>query len=266
MRYEFEHEIFNPAEKLTTAITNQLAPHVEAARSAYQKFHERFRGDFSVWDQLAILFRLEEAVFKTLVVHALGQFSDINAYRASIGWNGGAAEMAVWYARYVHREAQQPRITFLAKRLTQRSTHLLNDAEKLWHDRGVVPEGWEDFLHGVPDHNQEDPGIAPEAEPESQRSVTAGCVDEDAANVRAGDPVDRNNNSVLVDNFIQLCLDETTRKHIWRAAGYTQRSDFDRWQAADSRTTEAADRSFRRILTMPPRDFIALLKKQRLIS
>jgi hypothetical protein len=56
-----------------------------------------------------------------------------------------------------------------------------------------------------------------------------------------------------VDSYIQGVLQQTgqkiTRTDIWKSAGYKTRTEFERWQRGDSRTTKAAHRNFTRILT-----------------
>jgi hypothetical protein len=43
-----------------------------------------------------------------------------------------------------------------------------------------------------------------------------------------------------------------TRTDFWKAAGYRSRTEFERWQRCDARTTEAACRAFERILREKP--------------
>jgi hypothetical protein len=73
----------------------------------------------------------------------------------------------------------------------------------------------------------------------------------------------------VVDNFIRKCGQETplkvTRKHIWKAAGHATARQFEYWQAWDAKTIAQDDQNFRRILSMSPTDFVALLKKKGII-
>ena len=59
-----------------------------------------------------------------------------------------------------------------------------------------------------------------------------------------------------VDVFIKEASDKLkrrfTRKEIWRAAGYTDPTEFERWQRDDPRTSAAAKKVFTRILTKKP--------------
>jgi len=53
-----------------------------------------------------------------------------------------------------------------------------------------------------------------------------------------------------------------TRKHIWIVAGYQDRTEFERYQRHDTRTTASATHAFGRVLSMNPGDFIALLDRK----
>ena len=53
-----------------------------------------------------------------------------------------------------------------------------------------------------------------------------------------------------------------TRKDIWTAAGYKNRTEFERFQRGDKRTTRAASSSFNRVLRMTPEHFIRALEKK----
>jgi hypothetical protein len=73
-----------------------------------------------------------------------------------------------------------------------------------------------------------------------------------------------------VDAFIAKCNRETplrvTKTHIWRAAGHAKPRQFQYWQAGQDRlpgasrgATESDDRNFRRIISLAPTEFVALL-------
>ena len=68
-----------------------------------------------------------------------------------------------------------------------------------------------------------------------------------------------------VDAFIEEVLQETgkriTRTDIWRAAGYKDRTEFERFQRDDPRTTDSAKAAFYRTLKMKPKAFIELRDK-----
>jgi len=52
-----------------------------------------------------------------------------------------------------------------------------------------------------------------------------------------------------------------TRKDIWTVAGYSNATEFERWQRDDERATESAVHNFTRVLNMTPEKFIDDLKK-----
>jgi hypothetical protein len=72
----------------------------------------------------------------------------------------------------------------------------------------------------------------------------------------------------MVDDFLVQCNRESAlgfkviRKHIWRAAGHAHARQFQYWQAGSDKATDEDHRTFRRILCMPPSEFIALLKNK----
>ena len=53
---------------------------------------------------------------------------------------------------------------------------------------------------------------------------------------------------------------KVARKHIWQAAGHSRQ--FEYWQSGSDKATEEDDRNFRRLLSMSPADFLALLQKK----
>lgn len=77
------------------------------------------------------------------------------------------------------------------------------------------------------------------------------------------------NRAVVVDEFLRRCNEEVTsgvkviKKHIWLAVGHTNQRQFQYWQQCNDKATDADNTNFRRILSMTPKDFIALLRKQR---
>ena len=77
--------------------------------------------------------------------------------------------------------------------------------------------------------------------------------------------------ALIVDAFLQRCNErvdggtKVIRKHIWGAIGHQQPRQFQYWQADDVQATEEDDQNFRRILSMEPSDFIAILKQKKLI-
>ncbi len=68
-----------------------------------------------------------------------------------------------------------------------------------------------------------------------------------------------------VDAFISKLSDagrKITRKQIWTVVGYTNATEFERFQRGDNRTTQSAAAAFNRVLNMKPADFIELLGKK----
>jgi hypothetical protein len=55
---------------------------------------------------------------------------------------------------------------------------------------------------------------------------------------------------------------KVARKHIWQAAGHRHSRQFEYWQSGSEEATEEDDRNFRRLLSMSPADFLALLQKK----
>jgi hypothetical protein len=69
----------------------------------------------------------------------------------------------------------------------------------------------------------------------------------------------------VVDGFISKLAEagrRITRKDIWTVAGYTDRTEFERFQRGDARTTQSAITSFNRVLNLKPEDFIRTLEKK----
>ena len=59
-----------------------------------------------------------------------------------------------------------------------------------------------------------------------------------------------------VDRYLREVFERTgkkiTRGDFWRAAGYKNPTEFERWQRKDSKTNKTADANFRRILKEKP--------------
>jgi hypothetical protein len=53
------------------------------------------------------------------------------------------------------------------------------------------------------------------------------------------------------------------RKDIWTMAGYGDRTEFERYQRYDKRTTQAAVTNFDRVLKMTPEGFMQALRKKK---
>lgn len=73
------------------------------------------------------------------------------------------------------------------------------------------------------------------------------------------------NQRAVVDGFIAKLAEaghKITRKNFWTVAGYKDRTEFERFQRGDTRTTQSATASFNRVLRMKPEDFIRALEKK----
>lgn len=68
-----------------------------------------------------------------------------------------------------------------------------------------------------------------------------------------------------IDTFISKVSEagrKITRKDIWTVAGYKDRTEFERFQRGDTRTTQSATANFNRVLNVKPEDFIRDLEKK----
>lgn len=109
------------------------------------------------------------------------------------------------------------------------------------------------------EHAKSMPTIGPESsattQPESHNPETIGeQIATGPANRRAA-----------VDAFIAKVAEagrKITRKDIWTVAGYTDATEFERFQRDDARTTPGAELAFNRVLRKNPEDFILLLDKK----
>ena len=85
---------------------------------------------------------------------------------------------------------------------------------------------------------------------------------------KPAEPQGEADRSAIVDKFLHECNAETNggfkviRRHLWLAAGHARARQFELWQQGSDKATGNDDKSFRRILGMPPADFIALLAKK----
>jgi len=68
-----------------------------------------------------------------------------------------------------------------------------------------------------------------------------------------------------IDAFISKLNEagsKISRKDMWTVAGYTDRTEFERFQRDAPRSTRSGRANFNRVLQMTPRDFMAALKKK----
>jgi hypothetical protein len=70
----------------------------------------------------------------------------------------------------------------------------------------------------------------------------------------------------LLGNAGLLSPGRLFRKHIWKMAGHETARQFEHWQAADTKATHADDSNFRRIVRLSPENFLADLRKKKLIG
>lgn len=121
-------------------------------------------------------------------------------------------------------------------------------------------KGWRGGLP-VSKHTQEaNTAPMPDATPTTSETATQrATVDLDSDRRRA------------VDLFLEACNLEPhlpckiIRKHIWKAVGHKRGRQFEHWQAKSDRATATDDREFRKLLLMPPREFVALLRRKAII-
>ena len=118
----------------------------------------------------------------------------------------------------------------------------------------------------------DDQTLRPTQQDESDAEEEPAFGDEPATPAAVADGNEQLDLSAIVDTFLERCnqepdLDEKIiRKHIWRAVGHKHARQFQYWQSGSDKATDEDDRNFRRILSMEPRDFIALLKQKHLLS
>jgi hypothetical protein len=73
------------------------------------------------------------------------------------------------------------------------------------------------------------------------------------------------NRHTVIDNFISKATAAAagrriTRKDFWTVAGYTDKTEFERFQRDDDRTTASATTTFERVLKMQPDEFVKNLE------
>jgi hypothetical protein len=74
----------------------------------------------------------------------------------------------------------------------------------------------------------------------------------------------------LVDVFLLRCHESLAsrilRRHIWQSVNHENPRQFQFWQAADPKATNADDRNFRRVLALKPKEFEQLLRQKGLLD
>ncbi len=109
-------------------------------------------------------------------------------------------------------------------------------------------------------------GGFPEANPtdavEPSGDVSTAAKAGPAVNATNGNCTDQR---AAINAFISKLAEagrKITRKNIWTVAGYTNATEFERFQRGDTRTTQSAAAAFKRVLGMSPEAFIGLLDKK----
>ena len=98
--------------------------------------------------------------------------------------------------------------------------------------------------------------------PEPNRDESTRAEADPAVNGANGNMTDQR---AAIDAFISKLAEagrRITRKNVWTVAGYTNATEFERFQRCDTRTTQSAAAAFNRVLSMKPADFIRLLDRK----
>ncbi len=280
VKYPDERDITNPAPTLPQEVAAELAPLVEQAQRRYRRFRQN-SGDYRQEPEIVLDHAAD--VFKTLAVRELrshdGSFDD---FHGKMGLETGAADTAFRYAHHLYNSVQGGRMLAIWHgQIRKRLLLLIRDAEDLWWDPEIVPKGWERFI-GTNGPSTAPPEVSntPAAHTQTETSQPArpavaemepadGNAEEAQSPPESGN-AERENRRAMVDAFIEKCRVETTlkvnRAMIWRVVGYKQRSEFERWQSNSPKATRKAAKTFARVLSMQPRDFVDLLRKRQVLK
>jgi hypothetical protein len=204
-------------------------------------------------------------------------------FRSQIGLEAGAADTAFRFAHHLYHDVQGGRMLGAWHRQIQdRLWELIREAEDLWWNPEIALKGWDAFVrHGDGSVSTVQETLLPsDSAPDVSVDARhkAGAHDADVVapveEIARAQPVVETTNAVgedrraMTNAFIEACLRETgvrvTRTMIWRSLGYKYRSEFERWESNHPRATKKSAENFARVLSMPPRDFIGLLKKRSL--
>jgi hypothetical protein len=108
------------------------------------------------------------------------------------------------------------------------------------------------------------------AESDLRVAASPGHVDGEPPSAAQPEPTLKSTgsqNRAAIDEFIRKVRDTTgrkiTRTDIWTAANYTNRTDFERYQRDDPRTTDTARAKFSHVLKMQPQEFVEALERKR---
>ena len=91
----------------------------------------------------------------------------------------------------------------------------------------------------------------------------AGCWETPETAGSFSDSDTEEGRKAVIEEFIEKMTEaghKCSKKDIWTAAGYTDATEFERFQRNDSRATKSAAKNFTRVLNMTPEEFIKLLK------
>ncbi|HWR50335.1 MAG TPA: hypothetical protein VN428_04470 [Bryobacteraceae bacterium] len=145
MNYPDERDITNPATTLPPQVAAELVPLVEAAQRRYRRFRQS-SVDYGQEPHIVIDHAAE--VFKTLAVLELRlRSATFQDFCTRIRMDAGAANTAFRYAHYLYKNVQGGRMLAIWHRqVRDRLFGLIREAEDLWWNPDVVPQGWEDFI------------------------------------------------------------------------------------------------------------------------
>jgi hypothetical protein len=165
--YPSEREISDFFANLPTAIKDEFAPLLERGQRDYRRVWQLEPANEE--KQIGVLCQVADAVFRPLAARrSRERAGDFDGFRASIGMDGGDAELAFWYAHRLYNLVERGRMLAIWHR--QIESHLwdrIREAENLWYTPDIVPQGWESFQPAVPsDHH-------PDALPSGDRKAPA---------------------------------------------------------------------------------------------
>ena len=179
MRYPYEQDIVEYFVKLSAAVSAELEPLAEEAQRDYRRAR-RLQYPENEKKHIDLLCQHAAAVFRTRSAKLLKLRSgSFEVFRSAIGLGGGEAELAFWYAHHLYQVAEGGRMLWLWHREIQADLwDRIREAEDLWYNPDLVPEGWEKFLgngpssaDGSPDPASPDRQTAPW--PETDRKAPA---------------------------------------------------------------------------------------------
>jgi hypothetical protein len=276
--YPTERDVQNFVAKLPRETAEEFRLLAEAAQREYRRVRLENPGDEE--KQIGVLASHAGDVFKTLAAKRLRTRSgDFASFQRAISMEGGDAETAMWFAHELYRLSGDGRMLFTWHReIDLKIWHLVRQAEDMWWLPGVAHKGWEkvigDSTTSLP--AVQEIALVADGTPQAPEEAVVPVCD-GSSGVKPADESARiaplagvagtggQNNSAMVEAFLQKCLLETgvrvTRTMIWRAGGYRDRTEFERWQSRHPKATRTATQNFVRLLSMSPQEFINLLEK-----